>query len=86
MKIPQNRMAQQQQRIEPTGPMPAERVMVQPPPEYRLKCPHCGASRFSTSDNDRGTIPKTGENRRKCASCGARLAFDVSWTRVRILG
>lgn len=85
-----NRMAQPEQRAAPiqrTGPVPVEREMVQPPPEYRVKCPHCGAAgRFSPNPNHRGTMPTSGEARRLCLGCGAKLAFASDWTRVRVIG
>ncbi len=81
---PDNRMPA---RLDPTPPQPVERVLVQPPPESRIKCPHCGAAgRWSSSDNDRGTIGRTGEPRRRCMGCGARLAFSKDWRSVRVIG
>jgi hypothetical protein len=73
--------------IQPSGPTPVERVLVQPPPESRIMCPHCGAAgRFSGRDNDRGMMPRTHEARRLCLSCGAKLAFSHDWTHVRVVG
>jgi hypothetical protein len=81
---PDNRMPA---RLDPTPPQPVERVLVQPPPESRIKCPHCGAAgRLSTNKATHGTIPRTGENRRTCTSCGAKLAFTTDWRSVRVIG
>ena len=74
-------------RPAPQPPVPVVRELVQPPPEYRIKCPHCGAAgRLSTNKATHGTIPRTGENRRTCTSCGAKLAFTTDWRAVRVIG
>jgi DNA-directed RNA polymerase subunit RPC12/RpoP len=87
MQIPANRMAKPAQRIEPTPPVAVERVLVHPPPEYLVKCPHCGAAgRWSANPNDRGTDKKTGGPRRRCIGCGAKLLFSANWASVRVVG
>jgi hypothetical protein len=90
MKTPQNRMANPDTRTPapvPTPHKPVERVLVQPPPESLIKCPHCGsAGKLSKNPNECGCIPVTKENRRLCLGCGARLAFSHDWKTVRIIG
>jgi hypothetical protein len=87
MQIPANRMAKPDTRPQKTEPTPVERVLVTPPPESRIKCPHCGAAgRWSPNPNDRGTRYITGEPKRRCLGCGAKLMFSKDWLTVRVVG
>lgn len=65
--------------------VPAERVIVQPPPESVLKCPHCGSARRNGMRVP-GSHPRRSGHRRECTSCGARLLFSDDFARVRIVG
>lgn len=88
MKRPSNRMADAASRaIDPTAPIPVERILVTPPPESMIRCPHCGAAgRLSKNPNHCGTMPISKEQRRLCTSCGAKLAFSHDWKYVRVVG
>jgi hypothetical protein len=85
MQIPANRMAKPSQRIEPTPPVAVERVLVQPPPEYLVKCPHCGAARPNQWDVI-GSMPGTGEHRKRCRACGVRVAIAQDYKKIRVIG
>jgi len=63
----------------------AERVIIQPPPESVLKCPHCGSARRNGMRVP-GSHPRGAGHRRECVACGARLLFSEDFTRVRIVG
>ena len=85
MKEPQNSMAAPEKRVQPTPPQPVERVMVQPPPEYLVKCPHCGAARQGQWVVI-GSMPGTGEHRKRCRACGVRVAIAQDYKRIRVIG
>jgi hypothetical protein len=77
-----NRMADPMTR----QPQPAERVLVTPPPESVLKCPHCGAARIKGMITP-GSQPRGGDEHRKvCRSCGVKLLFSSDYRLVRVIG
>lgn len=80
MRYPQNRMSRHAAREQA-----AERVVVQPPPESVLKCPHCGAARINGMRVP-GSHPLGAGHRRVCRSCGTNLLFGLDFKTVRIIG
>jgi hypothetical protein len=82
MKQPHNRMADTETR-QPA--VPVERVIVTPPPEMVIKCPHCGAARVGQWAVV-GSMPRTGEHRKRCQSCGVVVVMSLDYTTIRVVG
>jgi hypothetical protein len=88
MNKPYNdRMARPETRTQPPPdiprtPLPVERKLVQPPPEMRVSCKHCGGTRWSHI----GSMPESGGVRRRCLGCGLRWHFSDDGRTMRLLG
>jgi ribosomal protein S27E len=67
------------------APQPVERVLVQPPPEMHVRCAHCGVVRLGLWKVV-GSMPLTGEIRRKCGSCGHVFVFSDDQKTMRQVG
>jgi predicted RNA-binding Zn-ribbon protein involved in translation (DUF1610 family) len=78
MKLARNRMFT-------TQPTPVERVLVSPPPESVLKCPHCGAARINQWKHLGGVV-STGAHRKQCKSCGTKVHISSDYRHIRIVG
>jgi uncharacterized C2H2 Zn-finger protein len=80
MKEPHNRMA----RAETRAPVPVERVLVTPPPESVVRCPHCGAARVGQW-RVVGSMPRTGEHRKRCLACGVVVVMSLDYKTIRVV-
>lgn len=76
-----DRMARPDTRM----PTPVQRVMVTPPPESVIKCPHCGSARIGGWDT-LGTWPGTAEHRKRCRACGIKVRMSTDYRTIRIIG
>lgn len=74
-----NRMA----RTETRPQVPVEHVIVQPPPEAIIKCPHCGAARIK-GWRVVGGLPDGG-HRKQCISCGLIYAMSPDGKSMRLI-
>lgn len=66
-------------------PVPVERVLVTPPPESVVKCPHCGAARIGQWVTI-GTWPGTTEIRKQCKACGVKVRMSNDFRSMIVVG
>jgi hypothetical protein len=81
MKSPNNRMTTPTIRT----PVPVERVLVTPPPESIIKCPHCGAARTGQWQAN-GTWGPNQLPRKICRACGVQVRLSLDYKTIVIVG
>jgi hypothetical protein len=83
MAAPQTRQPSPAMQAIGPDPVPVERKIVCPPPESRIACRHCGATRW----HKEGMMPRgEGWVRKRCLGCGAKWAISPDQRLMRLLG